>query len=87
MAQLLPHRHALAPDLHLACLLTFHRAAWTMQEFQSMDRWTEEVMALLPLCEDKLLHAFAWSLIAGTTNHFDQATAARERSIAGARGW
>ena len=63
LAQLLPHRHALAPDLHLACLLTFHRAAWTMQEFQSMDRWTEEVMALLPLCEDKLLHAFAWSLM------------------------
>ncbi len=85
LAQLLPHRHALAPDLHLACLLTFNRAAVTMQEFQSMGRWTEEVMALLPLCEDKLLHAFAWSLIAGTTNDFDQATAARERSIALAR--
>jgi predicted ATPase len=51
LAQLLPHRHALAPDLHLACLLTFHRAASTMQEFPAMDRWTEEVMALLPLCE------------------------------------
>ena len=85
LAQLLPHRHALAPDLHLACLLTFHRAAATMQEFQSMDRWTEEVMALLAVCEDKLLHAFAWSLIAGTMPDFDQATAARERSIALAR--
>ncbi len=85
LAQLLPHRHALAPDLHLACLLTFHRATATLQEFPSMGRWTEEMMALLPLCEDKLLHAFAWSLIAGTTNDFDEAIVARERSVALAR--
>jgi tetratricopeptide (TPR) repeat protein len=85
LAQLLPHRHALPPDLHLACLLTFHRAASTMQEFPSIDPWTEEVRALLAVCEDKLLQAFAWSLLAGTMADFDQAAAARERSIALAR--
>jgi hypothetical protein len=42
-------------------------------------------MALLAVCEDKLLQAFAWSLIAGTLADFGEATAARERSIALAR--
>ncbi|MCB0085685.1 MAG: hypothetical protein KDE47_32305, partial [Caldilineaceae bacterium] len=34
---------------------------------------------------DKLLHAFAWALIAGTMGDVDEATAARERGIALAR--
>lgn len=85
LAQLLPHRHALPPDLHMACLLTFQRAASTLQEFPATGPWTEEVTALLAVCDDKLLHAFAWSLLAATMPDFDQAAAARERSIALAR--
>ncbi len=85
LAQLLPHRQVLAPDLRLAVLLTFYRTAATLQEFQPINRWAGEVMALLELCEDKLLHAFAWALIAGTLTDVDQATAARERSITLAR--
>ena len=85
LSQLLPHRQTLAPDLRLAFLLTFFRAATTLQEFQSIDRWTGEVMELLAICEEKLLHAFAWSLIAETIVDVDQAAAARERSIGLAR--
>lgn len=85
LARLLPHRHALAPDLRLAFLLTFYRAAAALPAFQPINRWTAEVMMLLEDCEDKLLHAFAWALIAGTMTDVDQSAAARARSIALAR--
>lgn len=85
LAQLLPHRQHLAPDLRLALLLTFFRAAFNLQEFQPIDRWTREVMQLLEACPDKLLHAFAWALIGETLSDVDQATAAKERAIALAR--
>lgn len=85
LTQLLPHRQTLAPDLRLTILLTFYRTASTLQEFQPLDRWMGEVMALLDTCEDKLLRAFAWSLIANTLADVGEATAARERGIALAR--
>ena len=85
LARLLPHRQTLDPELRLAFLLTFYRAASALPEFQPIGRWTGEVMALLEVCEDELLHAFAWSLIAATMTDVDQAIAARERSIAAAR--
>ncbi|MEZ4682912.1 MAG: hypothetical protein R2932_52760 [Caldilineaceae bacterium] len=85
LARLLPHRHLLPPDLRLAFLLTFYRTAAMLQEFQPINRWTDEVMVLLELCDDKLLHAFAWSLIAGTITDVSEASAARERSVALAR--
>jgi ATP/maltotriose-dependent transcriptional regulator MalT len=85
LAQLLPHRHTLVPDLRLAILLTFYRAAFALEEFQPIDRWTHEVMQLIETCTDNLLRAFAWSLIAGTISDVAQATAATERAIALAR--
>jgi non-specific serine/threonine protein kinase len=85
LAQLLPYRHILVPDLHLAFLLTFYRAASTLEEFQPIDSWTGEVMELLESCTDKLLQAFAWSLIAGTISDVEQAGSALEQSIALAR--
>lgn len=82
LAQLLPHRQTLAPDLRLALLLTFFRAAFALEEFQPIDRWTGEVTALLDVCADKLLQAFAWTLIAGTISDAGQAAATLERGIA-----
>jgi predicted ATPase/transcriptional regulator with XRE-family HTH domain len=85
LAQLLPHRQTLAPDLRLAILLTFFRATSILEEFQPIDRWTREVMPLLTDDVDKLLQAFAWFLIAGTISDRTQAAAALEKAIVLAR--
>lgn len=77
VGQLLPHRHTLAGSPRLAFLLTFFRAASALPEFQPISCWTGEVMALMEVCEHKLLHAFAWALIAGTLTDVEQVAATK----------
>ncbi len=65
IAQLLPHREALDADLRLALLINFYAVARASEEFQPIDRYTDELLGLLEVCPDKLLHAAAWHFIAG----------------------
>jgi tetratricopeptide (TPR) repeat protein len=85
LARLLPHRFALTPDLRLAILLNLFSVARAVEEFQPVDRWTGEVIQLLDLCSDKLLHAAAWHFSAAFSADFHQSATASERSIALAR--
>ena len=50
LAQLLPHRQALATDLRLATLIAFTPLRAELEEFQPVDRYTGEVMQLLEVC-------------------------------------
>jgi hypothetical protein len=69
----------------LTVLLSLYSIAGTLEEFQPVDRYTDELMALLEVCSAKLFHADAWHFIAVYTTDFSQAAAAWERSIAFAR--
>jgi predicted ATPase/DNA-binding XRE family transcriptional regulator len=82
LAHLLPHRQAIPPDLRLVQLLTFWRTAHEIEEFQPIDRWTGEIIQLLEVCPNKLLQAFAWSIIAGALSDVAEVAAASERGIA-----
>ena len=63
------------------------------EEFQPIDRYTDEMMGLLEACSDKLLHAAAWHLIAVySADLAEAAPPGSERSRAPAppvkrRGW
>lgn len=82
LSQLLPNRHALATNLRLAILLTFFRAAFSLDEFQPTDRYLQECMLLLEDCPHRLLHAATWSYRAFTAPDGDQTLSATERAIA-----
>ena len=55
------------------------------EEFQPVNRATDEVMELLEDCADKLLQSAVWYFIACNTAIFPRQSAAWERSIAFAR--
>ena len=86
LAQLLPYRQTLEPDLHLAILVNLYAVARSLEEFQPVERWEGEVRQLLDLCSHPLLPAAALTFIAGNSyNNLSKATMAWERSIALAR--
>ncbi|MFN8494622.1 MAG: helix-turn-helix domain-containing protein [Caldilineaceae bacterium] len=82
LAQLLPHRQMLASDLRLAILINLSASAYALEEFQPIDRYTDEMMELLAGCTDSLLAAAAWHWFAVTTAEVSQVAPALERSIA-----
>ncbi len=84
-AQLLPHREALAADVRLAHLIYFWAVARASGEFQPISRYTNEMLALLEVCPDKLLHSAFWHFTAIYSADFAGAVAAWERSLACAR--
>jgi len=85
LEQVLPHRQTLAPDLRLATLLTL-QACWRAKEdFQAIDRYASEIIQLLELCPDKLLHAAAWHWLATSASAFSEAVVAWEKCITLAR--
>jgi predicted ATPase/transcriptional regulator with XRE-family HTH domain len=84
LAQLLPHRQTLDTDLRLAILINVHGAAHGQEALQPIDRYTAELIQLLAVCPDKLLHVTAWYFIACYSADNTQA-AAFERGIALAR--
>ena len=53
IAQLLPHREALDADVRLAILINLYRVSRASEEFQPIDRYTDEMMGLLEVCPDK----------------------------------
>jgi predicted ATPase/DNA-binding XRE family transcriptional regulator len=83
--QLLPHRDALDADVRVEILTNFHSVARASEEFQPHDRYNDEVLGLLEVCPDKLLHATVWHWIAVDSVNLAEASAAWERSIAYAR--
>jgi predicted ATPase/transcriptional regulator with XRE-family HTH domain len=85
MAQLLPHREALAPAQRLAILIDLYRVSRASQEFQPFDRYRDEIIGLLDVCSDKALQSAAWHQIASYSANLAEASAAWERSIACAR--
>ena len=93
LAQLLPHREALAADLRLAFLINLLAPLRAHRKNSSRSRrYTDELMGLLEVCSDKLLHSAAW--LGSRTIPLDLAEAASwsERSRAPAppvkrRGW
>lgn len=85
LAHLLPHRQALANELRLVMLITVYVFAGSVDEFQPVDRFADEMMELLEVCEHKILHASVWYFVAANLSDFPQAAAAWERAIAFAR--
>ena len=82
LARLMPVRHTLAADLRLGVLLSSYAFAAAGAAFQSYQSYKDEVMELLEICPDKLLHASAWHWLALTTRDPAEANVAAERSIA-----
>ena len=82
---MLPHRAALGTDLRLALLIYLHVVARGSDESQSIERYTGEMIGLLEVCSNKLLHAWAWHMAASECVDLSEASAAWERSIACAR--
>ena len=64
LARLMPVRHTLAADLRLGVLLSSYAFAAAGAAFQSYQSYKDEVMELLEICPDKLLHASAWHWLA-----------------------
>jgi predicted ATPase/transcriptional regulator with XRE-family HTH domain len=85
VAQLLPHREALDADVRVEILTNFHSVARASEELQQHDHYNDEVLGLLEVCPDKLLHAAAWHWIAVDSVDLAEASAAWERAIACAR--
>ena len=85
LARLMPHRHTLAADLRLGVLLSSYAFAAAGAAFQTYQSYKDEVMELLAICPDKLLHASAWHWLAMTTPDPAEVNVAAERSIALAR--
>jgi hypothetical protein len=85
VTQLLPHREVLDADVRVELLTDFHSVARASEELQPHDRYNDEVLGLLAVCPDKLLHAAAWHWVAVDSVDLAEASAAWERSIACAR--
>jgi predicted ATPase/DNA-binding SARP family transcriptional activator len=82
LAQLLPHRQTLANDLRLALLIMVYAFSRSFEEFQPVDRYSDEVMQLLEVCPHKLLHASVWHFKAVYATDFSQTVAGLERALA-----
>jgi len=85
IVQLLPHREAFDPEVRMTIFISLYAAARESEEFQPMDRYTEEIMRLLEECPYKLLHSAFWHFQAVYSADLAEAAAAWERAIACAR--
>lgn len=86
LTQLLPHRHKLATDLHLAIWIILNASSAQMpQAFQPVSRYNDEVFELLAGCADNLLQSVAWYMIAGSSADFSEKVTLLERALAFAR--
>lgn len=85
LAQLLPHRQALAADLHLGILIIFHAHAQSVEAFQPIVRYRDELIGLLETSPHPLLQVAGWVFMAVYATDFSQSTTAWARAIALAR--
>jgi predicted ATPase/transcriptional regulator with XRE-family HTH domain len=84
-AQLRPHRNTLDANLRLALLINLYRVSRAWDEFQPVDRFADELMGLLEVCPNKVLHAAAWLFVGSSGATLSEASDAWERGIACAR--
>jgi len=85
IAQLLPFREALDADVRLALLIHFWAVARASEGPPPIEYYADEMLGLLEVCPDKLLHAAFWHFTACDSVDLAEAAAAWERSIACAR--
>ena len=81
----LPHRHIFSLELRLALLITFFSVARAVKGFETVKRYTDELIELAEQCSVNLLRAGAWHFTAVATPDFAQAAAAWEKAMAFAR--
>lgn len=81
----LPHRQRLPLELRLALLISFYSVARALEGFETVNRYTDELMALTEQCSAKLLCAGAWHFAAVATPDFAKAAARWEKAISFAR--
>jgi predicted ATPase len=67
LEQLLPHRHRLTPDLHLALLLTLYRFWRALHIFPLIEAYADELMQLEQSSQQPLLRAAVWFYLANST--------------------
>ena len=82
LAQLLPHRQMLAPDLRLATLIALYATAFALEAFPPVNRYRGEIRELLEVCSDKLLQAAACFWLGWSATDVAQTVTLVERSIA-----
>jgi predicted ATPase len=85
VAQLLPHRHELSVDLHLALLINVYAIGRAVEAFQPLNRWKDEMLQLLEHSTNDHLHSGAWHFVACYASDFSEAAPAFERAIDAAR--
>lgn len=81
----LPHRHRFSLEQRLALLITFFSVARAVAGFETVNRYTDELLELAEQCSVNLLRAGAWHFTAVVTSDFVQAAAAWDRAMAFAR--
>ncbi len=83
--QLLPYRHLLPSSLHLVMLTNMYAFARAVEDFQPINRFSDEIIQLIEICPHPSLQSAAWHFVADYYSDFSQAAADRERAIAAAR--
>lgn len=81
----LPHRHRFSLELRLALLINFFSVARALEGFETVNRYTSELIGLTEQCSVKPLCAGAWHFAAVATPDFTQAAAMWEKAMAFAR--
>jgi len=84
-AQLLPFRHLLTAELHLATLVDFIICAKSLEEFPSLESYMAEMFELMEICPQKVLHASVWFFLSRYFPDDAQVAVALERAIMLAR--
>lgn len=80
--QLLPYREALDANVRLATLIAFWAVGRASEQFPLMDSYTDEMLGLLEVCPEQILHSSFWWITALYSTDLAAASAAWERSIA-----
>ena len=81
----LPHRDLFSLELRLALLIVFYSIARALEGFETINRYTDELLKLAEQCSAKLLCAGAWHFAAIATADFAQAAAMWDRAMIFAR--
>ena len=81
----LPYRYLFSLELRLALLITFFSVARAVKGFETVKRYTDELIELAEQCPVNLLSAGAWHFTAVATPDFVQAAAMWDRAMTFAR--
>ncbi len=81
LEQILPHRQRLPHDLRLATLLTLYQVWRGRDDFQSIDRYMSELVALQEASANHCLRAIAWRCMGVATADYARAITLWEQCI------